>query len=159
MKAWTSVFVESMSRDRLTRRSWRSQWKPDEQTLATCLSRERSDEKSLLEHRHDHLLFLCQTVLTELCCQAELRCFDPAHSNSVFSAFNSIKQDYNQDLSHVQLNSAFPFLTQLAISFPAVAILSDLPMTGWPGWVSLAGWLHIKTVYLPECCQCHLYHY
>ena len=103
MKAWTSVFVESMSRDRQTRRSWHSQWKPDEQTphwQRTCPERGQT-KKSLLEHGHDHLLglFLCQTVPTDqyrctyvpmdLCCQAELQRWTSTQPTVIQSSLRS----------------------------------------------------------------------
>ena len=54
---------------------------------------ERSDEKSLLEHGHDHLLrqFLCQTVPSDgplLPSWTSALNLDPPHSNSVFSVFS-----------------------------------------------------------------------
>jgi len=44
MKAWTSVFRQSMAKDCRTLRSWRSELKHFAVILETCLSRLKSDE-------------------------------------------------------------------------------------------------------------------
>jgi len=91
MNACTRVLTDSVSHDRRTRLSWRSQKKHVAQIMETCLSRLRSDE---IVTPRTRTWSLGTTVSAPRCSDGTLQpsevcpCREPTQSSSVFSAFN-----------------------------------------------------------------------